>query len=134
MNIVFGQTAVYVGAPTLNVEWGEDTDADGSIDTWHPVTGLTDTTNILRAAGVITFDDPGTGWQSWDNGSLVARMWVRVYVTVATGITMLIRFSIFVSSSPCSLVINVNAFPRAPIRAVRPIRCTYTSGSSGQST
>jgi hypothetical protein len=37
---------------------------------------------------------------------------------------MLIRFSTFVSSSPCSRVTNVNARPAAPIRAVRPTRCT----------
>ena len=44
--------------------------------------------------------------------------------TVAAGTTMLIRFSTFVSSSPCSRVTNVNARPAAPIRAVRPTRCT----------
>src|SRR5687767_10963595 len=43
---------------------------------------------------------------------------------VACGITMLIRFSIFVSSSPCSLVTTVKALPVAPMRAVRPTRCT----------
>src|SRR5688572_11697112 len=43
---------------------------------------------------------------------------------VACVITMLIRFSIFVSSSPCSRVTIVNALPAAPMRAVRPTRCT----------
>jgi hypothetical protein len=51
----------------------------------------------------------------------------------AFGISTFASISTFVSSSPWSGDTKVHATPVRPARAVRPMRCTYTSGSSGTS-
>ena len=97
---------------------------------WWRHVAFADLVSLLRSAVVSLVGfwvlGPGVGppkpglasVQSWGWGLGLK------FSKMAWGIIMLITFSTFVSSSPCSGVTKVNALPAAPMRAVRPTRWT----------
>jgi len=82
--------AVYSGTPVLAVEYSSSDDigdGTGEINGWTAVTGLTDTTNILRQDGKISWTDPGAAWITGtvsSQGLAGFTRWIRISVTGAT--------------------------------------------------